>query len=107
MKEIILTTDDNGSEVVLKLGDSIKILLEENATSGYTWELNNDLPEQLVEIENDFKTSNQEGIGVSGQRVLTYQVQKKGNGVLSLKYWQFWNGDTSIADKFEISFDVK
>ena len=107
MEEIILTDADNRSEIDLKQGGILKIVLEENATTGYAWEVDNQLPDQLIEVARDFKTGDQDGVGGSGKKILTYKVQKKGNGVLKLKYLQPWNGEESISKRFQISFGVK
>ena len=107
MDEIVLTRDDNGSNLSLDVGDIVKVILQENPTTGYTWQVDGQLPIQLKESMDQQKKTYKGSAGGAGKRILSYQVESKGSGMLSLKYWQPWSGDESITERFTISFEAE
>jgi len=107
MNEIYLTIDDNESEIHLDVGDSVKIVLNEASTTGYTWDIDGELPEQLEMVLNDYKLTYKKSLGGSGKRVVDLLTIKKGSANLKLKYWQEWNGDDSIEKRFSVSFIIE
>ena len=67
-----LTTQNDGETVIVKYGDTLRVHLEGNPTTGYTWEAEN-LNANLLEMlgEPEFKSSsNLKGAG--GDRVRNY-----------------------------------
>ena len=106
MDEIILTQEDNNATISLDVGDILKIILTENSTTGYTWEVDGDLALQLQQASSEQKKTHKGSAGGSGKRLLIYKVVNAGNGILRLKYLQPWTGDSSIENRFNIAFEL-
>lgn len=107
MKEILLTIADTGSKKNIGIGDSVKLVLEEVSTSGYVWEIDGELPEQLNMTQTEYSLKHGNTIGGSGNSILNLQAVEKGSAVLQLKYWQPWNGEASVENRFNISFIIE
>lgn len=107
MDEIILTKDDNGSSLMLNKGDTLVIILSENPTTGYTWQVDGNLPSQLKEVSSDQKRTYKGSMGGAGKRILDYSVLEIGDAELRLKYWQPWSGEDSVAERFSVTLKIE
>ena len=107
MNEIFLTIEDNESEIHLDVGDTVKIILDEASTTGYTWEIDGESSEQLEIMLNDFRLTYKKAFGGSGKRIVQLVAKKKGSANIKLKYWQEWNGEDSVEKRFSVSFIVE
>jgi inhibitor of cysteine peptidase len=107
MDEIILMKEDHESVIHADIGDSIKILLTENANTGYTWEVDGAIPPQLNMVINDYKLTHKKTLGGSGKRVVEFIAKELGEVTLNLKYWQEWNGDDSIDDRYSVTILIE
>ncbi len=107
MSELILIKEDHESVVSVKLGDSIKIVLAENATTGYSWHFDNEVSNNLRKISDDYQSNDLNALGGSGKRVFVFIAERRGESQLKLKYWQEWNGDDSIDDQFLVNIIVE
>ncbi|MGJ8745635.1 protease inhibitor I42 family protein [Polaribacter sp.] len=107
MDEFILMKEDHDSFIHVNIGDSIKILLTENANTGYTWDMEGEVPKELKMIFNDYKLTHKKTLGGSGKRVVEFIAKELGEVSIKLKYWQEWNGDDSIDDRFAVTILVE
>lgn len=107
MDEIILTKEDHDSLIHANIGDSIKIILAENANTGYIWSIDGDLSPKLTMLSNDYKLTHKKTPGGSGKRVVEFITKELGEVTLNLKYWQEWNGDDSIDGRFRVTILIE
>lgn len=104
---IVLTSDDNGTTYRMELDEEIVVALESNATTGYEWAID-ELDETVVRpLGSSYIAPTNGAVGQGGTEEWSFQALKPGTTVLSLKYWRQWEGDASIADRFEMSFEVR
>lgn len=92
-----LTESDSGSVVDVEIGDVIEIRLEENPSTGYTWEL--EAPPASVELTNDvFVSGDNTLVGGAGTRQLDFAVIEEEAGILRLEYLRPFD-DPPVAEK--------
>ncbi len=105
--DIYLTMDDNESDIHIDVGDSIKIILNEASTTGYIWDVDGKLPEQLELVLSDYKQTYKKALGGGGKRLVEFVALEKGEVHIKLKYWQEWNGDDSVENRFEVNLIIE
>lgn len=103
-----LTEADNGKSIEVHTGDIIRITLESNITTGYSWENADKFDEDILALDSDDYVSDpnpEELDGVGGSTVIVYRALKPGKAKIDLVYSQFW--DTSEFDtRFSVTVEV-
>ena len=107
MDEIILTKEDNDSSLIVNRGDTLRIILQENPTTGYTWQVDGELPPQLKEVSSEQKKTYKGSLGGAGKRILDFSIEATGKAKLSLKYWQPRSGEASVSERFCVSLEIE
>lgn len=106
MSTVTLTKADAGSSVKARRGDIVVISLPENATTGYTWALDNLDPNILRFKDSTYSLSAGGGIGGGGIRTFTFNAINVGGVNLNLKLRREWTGDASIIDRYSATINV-
>ena len=102
--EIKLTEADNGRKIEAHPGDVIRISLESNITTGYTWENADKVDSEVLALDaNDYVSDpNPEELdGVGGRTVIVYRALKPGEAKIDLVYLQSW-----APSEFDTKFSV-
>ena len=103
-----LTEADNGKNIEVHPGDIIRITLESNITTGYSWENADKVDKDILALDtNDYVSDpNPEELdGVGGNTVIVYRALKPGKTKIDLVYSQSW--DPSESDpKFTVTVEV-
>jgi inhibitor of cysteine peptidase len=100
---------DSGSTISIRSGQKLVITLDSNATTGYRWALDGDLPAQLAQIgESAYKAEkhNDGRVGAGGTETWTFEGKSKGEGTIKLKYWRSFEPTAAPASTFEIKVRV-
>jgi inhibitor of cysteine peptidase len=103
MPERILTGTDSGSVVDLVRGADATVELDEIPTTGNRWALDGPLPSGLTLVSDDYVPP-AEAIGGRGRRRFRFRADGPVRGALSLKLWRDWAGDSSIIERFRVTF---
>lgn len=75
----------------VKVGDTFKIELESNATTGYQWQLAKSLNEKIVKlVSSKYILPSSNLVGAGGTEVWTFKGIKEGKTKISLKYVRPW-----------------
>ena len=103
-----LTENDNGKTIEAHPGDVIRITLESNITTGYSWENADRVDADVLALDSDDYVSDpnpEELDGVGGSTVIVYRALKPGKTKIDLVYSQSW--DPSESDpKFTVTVEV-
>lgn len=108
---IQLTEADAGRTNSVNIGNEIKIVLEGNPTTGYSWEMASYSTNNLQQIgEVQYRPTDQPDerprVGVGGQFVFKFKAVKQGQSDIKLIYRRSW--ETTAYDKvYSVVFDVK
>lgn len=102
--EFKLTEADNGKKIEVHPGDVIRISLESNITTGYSWENADKVDADVLALDaNDYVSDpNPEELdGVGGRTVVVYRALKPGEAKIDLVYLQSW-----APSEFDTQFTV-
>lgn len=104
---VSLTSTDVGKTINLKSGDTLKIDLEGNPTTGYNWmvmAVDGAVLEQ--QGEPAFKADSKL-IGAGGMITLTFRAMLPGTTKLQLGYMRSWEKDVAPLQTYEVTIEVK
>src|SRR5579863_1204607 len=97
----------DGRTINLRIGDGVKLSLEENLTTGYRWEFLS-RPEPACVIVMDDYVANANGLaGSGGVHNWDIRAVDKGTCAVGLIYHRAWEKDTAPAQKFALTMVVK
>src|SRR5262245_3111283 len=101
-----LVETDNGRTVDIRLGETVRLTLPENATTGYSWAIDRYDKEfiEAIASEPHYKS---EGVGSGGETAFTFKGKKTGTGEILLKHWRHWEGDASVTTRFRLRLHVQ
>jgi inhibitor of cysteine peptidase len=109
-KQVTITADRNydGRTIELHVGDSVKLSLAENPTTGYKWEFLAK-PEPECVIVNDGYVANpaMNPIGGGGAHDWEFRAVDKGTATVSLSYRRPWQKDVAPAQTFTLTLVVE
>ena len=110
MAAIEVTAVDDGKTVTARPGDEIVVVLSENATTGYRWQLDQvgDAVRLLTDGYRETAVPDDEEpvFGRGGLREFRFAVDRPGTETLSLKHWQEWEGDRSVTRRVSFTIEV-
>ena len=103
---LVLSQTDNDRTVCVRVGDTVRISLPENASTGYRWTIERYDDEFLEALpaEAGYTSSS---IGSGGDIAFIFCTRKAGTGQLVLKHWRHWEGDASITKRFRLQIQIK
>lgn len=89
-----------GSVINTKAGNTFKIQLESNASTGFQWKLAVPLDEKIVKlVSSDYIAPNTNLVGAGGKEVWVFKAIKKGTTKISLKYVRPWEKIAPVSQK--------
>ena len=103
-----LTEADNGKKIEVHPGDIIRITLESNITTGYSWENADKVDKDILALDTDDYVSDpnpEELDGVGGNTVIVYRALKPGKAKIDLVYLQSWE-PSEFDTKFSVTVEV-
>ena len=106
--EFHLTEQDNGKKIEVHPGDVIRITLESNITTGYSWENADKVDQDILALDaNDYVSdpNPEEMDGVGGSTVIVYRALKPGKAKIDLVYLQSWE-PSEFDTKFSVTVEV-
>jgi len=107
-EEFNLTENDNGKKIEVHPGDVIRITLESNITTGYSWENADKVDKNILALDaNDYVSDpNPEELdGVGGSAVIVYRAMKPGKAKIDLVYLQSWE-PSEFDTRFSVTVEV-
>jgi inhibitor of cysteine peptidase len=103
-----LTETDNGKNIEVHTGDIIRITLESNITTGYSWENADKVDKDILALDaNDYvpDPNPEELDGVGGDTVIVYRALKPGKAEIDLVYLQSW-APSEFDERFSVTVEV-
>jgi inhibitor of cysteine peptidase len=101
-----LTEMDNGRTVNLRVGESVRLTLPENATTGYRWTVDH-FDREVVDPAGSEPHYAGGAVGSAGQITFDFKVKKAGSGDVALKYWRHFEGEGSVVKRFRFRLNAK
>ena len=109
-KEVTLGDKDSGKTIEIHVGDSVKLVLEANPTTGFSWEKTDKVDKSILKLEsNDYRqNANPAGmVGVGGRTTIVYRAVKAGTAKIDLTYMQPWEPDSEFNTNYTVTVEVK
>ena len=108
-KTVEMTRDDDGKTVTVRPGDTVRIKLKSNRTTGYSWAMSGKLDEKVLKSEgNEYKVDEHPAgmVGVGGSDVWTFKALAAGRTEIVLGYARPWEKDKEPAQAFKLTVVV-
>jgi inhibitor of cysteine peptidase len=101
---VTLTEADEGREVSVGVGDSIVVVLEENPTTGYRWQIVR--ANGILELAGDsYEPASPMRVGSGGHRELRFRATAAGSAAIELRHLQQWD-ESSVTARFSVRVRV-
>ena len=107
MSGLRVTRDNNGQLFEVRRGDVVEIRLEENATTGYEWELGSVDGEVLALERDEFVPPGDMAFGAPGMREVYLRAKTAGSALVRFKYRRQWESEAAAEDRFGVTISVK
>ncbi|MGA2887609.1 MAG: protease inhibitor I42 family protein [Terracidiphilus sp.] len=96
--ETVVDRSKNGQVIQVALGDTLRVELAENQTTGYKWEVDHLDSDFLDLLSSNYLLSQSTAPGAGGLRVIVFETKKTGSARLELKQRRPWQAlSCSIA----------
>lgn len=102
-EEPVLT--DPGTSFEVQAGDQFTVVLESNASTGFSWELERPLDSGVVtKVENVYVEQDTDVVGAPGRQEITFEAVGDGSTFIQLWYIRVFDDPPEPADRaqFEV-----
>jgi inhibitor of cysteine peptidase len=106
MTEYQLTQADNGKLIEVRTGNDIAIILKENPTTGYRWDIDEMSNEYIDQKPSHYVQPKDIHVGGGGSITMTFTMKKPGTTRLALKLWRSWSKDSPPSERFAITIRI-
>ena len=104
---LVLGQKDQSRTAEVRTGERIAVRLPENPTTGFSWAIAESGGRLLALDSTDYTPPEEAGFsGARGDRTFTFTAREPGEVPLALKYWRFWEGDASIAERYTVTIRI-
>jgi inhibitor of cysteine peptidase len=98
---------DNAATVQVSRGGEVRVTLDANATTGYSWTLARIDPGVLERTQQEYVAPQTSRVGAGGREVWRFKARSAGTTPLRLEYRRPWEKDTAAARVFEVTVTVR
>ena len=103
---LLLTQRDNDGTAEVHLGNSVRLNLPENATTGFRWAIDRYDREILEPVATEFHYPGN-AVGSGGNVSFVFRGKKVGTGEIVLKNWRHWEGNSSVTNRFRVRLRIE
>jgi len=97
---MILSEQDSGRTIEMKVDEVITVRLKENPTTGYRW--TGDSATGFQQIRDTFEQGGH-AIGAAGFHVFEFRITRAGSFELRMKNLREWEGESSVLARFIVN----
>jgi inhibitor of cysteine peptidase len=102
---LLLTEENNNTTATARIGDTIEVLLAENPSTGYRWEVAAVDSSVLSAGESRFSPT-AGGIGAGGTRHMSFRVRAAGTGRIELVHRRSWEPVGAAIQRWSVTVEV-
>lgn len=102
-----LTAADSGATVKLETGQTLKIALDANRSTGFSWKLDAPVPALLEQSGEPVYEVASDRVGAPGTETWTFIARSPGEANLTMVYGRPFEADAERAGQFEITVLVR
>ena len=101
-----LTVKDNGHTVKMKIGAEFSLVLRQNITTGYSWQVVSSGDPVAKQIGEPASVPDSSLHGAGGMVTFRFRAAAEGTGQLKLVYVRPWEKETRPAESFAVTVVV-
>ena len=101
-REIVVKDSDNGATVELEVNNTLRVELQGNPTTGFTWEEQSPPNTILQQTKHSYVPSSSL-VGAGGTYEFTFKAISVGSTQISFIYYRTWEGDIPPEKRFVIT----
>ncbi len=107
--EVNIGEGDAGETVQLAPGDALVLSLPANPGTGYTWEVQPPLDEEILKPDGEPQSIQQNSgkVGAPAMLVFHFTAIKTGQATLKLVYHRVWETNMPPANTYEVTVNVQ
>ena len=98
---------ENGKTVEINAGDTLKVSLAGNPTTGYNWYVASVDTQVLTQMGDPSFVASSNAMGAGGIITLTFQAPIAGQTSLQLEYKRAWETAVNPLQTYSVMVDVK
>jgi len=98
---------ENGKTVEMNAGDTLKISLAGNPTTGYNWYVSSVDTQVLTQVGDPSFVASSNAMGAGGIITLTFQAPLAGETSLQLQYKRIWETGVNPLQTYGLTVVVK
>jgi len=91
-------------ELSARVGEEVRLELDENPTTGFRWLVESECPE--VEVASDFDAPSTSALGAGGRRTFKFRVRRPGRYEVTLNHRQPWEPLHNINQQKKVILKV-
>jgi inhibitor of cysteine peptidase len=107
MAELTLGLADDGRTLDTRPGTVIVVELPENPTTGFRWSLRSRVEPVLAQRSDTFVPPTGMRPGAGGSRRFEFAAALPGSAAIVLWNWREWEGEGSVAKRYQVTVTVK
>lgn len=104
---IIVGQQDSKSIITLNKGQTLKIELDENPTTGYVWQLKGILDSNSLKLVKDEYKVASDKLGAGGKRIFIFNALGRGECAIEILLARPWEKTEPPANEFKITVKIK
>lgn len=103
-----ITVSESQTNIEVKKNQKFTIELTSNASTGYSWSLNDTYDKNVVtKVSNKYEAANTSLVGAPGKELWVFKGKDAGTTKLSFKYIQPWEAGATPANSKTFNITVK
>ena len=103
---VILTKQDQGKKIEVKVGDVVQIELEAMGTAGYQWFVESLEQEMLKLVSEETRVLHPGRLGTPVLMIWKFEVIKEGTAEIRMDHYRSWEGKERSIDRFEVTLNI-
>lgn len=105
--DVILTKQDNGKEITLKVGQVIQVQLEGIGGTGYWWYVENLDPRYWELLSEKTRAASDGRVGGPVLGLWTFRAKEPGTAEIAMNYYRTWEGAAKALDHFGVRIKIQ
>lgn len=106
MSDRVVTRNDQGRTITVQTGDAIVLWIEENLSTGYSWDIAAESRPVLALQHSEHVAATGGLMGCNGMRLLHFVAQVPGSQPIRLQLRRPWDPPNQAIDQFSVTVVV-
>ena len=105
-KTVVLSKQDSGKRIDVKIGEVVQVELEAMGTAGYQWFVESLDQEILRLVSEETKVLHPGRLGAPVLMIWKFEMIKEGTTEIKMNHYRSWEGKEHSTDHFEVRIKI-